>query len=227
MSRHHPPAGPTRASEILARMAIALLLLAAAAALGEAIYKWVDARGVTHYGSTPPDGVAAQRVAAPPALNASQAALAASASQRLREESERIGRDLAQSRMRDASTADAERRALQERRARCALARAQVQALETGGPVYRRDARGERIYLPDSERDAEIARWRSTAQADCAGLESDSDTTRFGDDLQSRQRCALARERETELRSLGARISEQDLQAARRDVERVCATGTR
>ena len=49
--------------------AIAVLLLAglAAPAAAQDVYKWKDARGVTHYGDTPPAGVKATAVRAAPA----------------------------------------------------------------------------------------------------------------------------------------------------------------
>jgi hypothetical protein len=45
------------------RYVLALLLLAAAAAHAQQLYRWVDKDGKVHYGDKPPAGVAAKPVA--------------------------------------------------------------------------------------------------------------------------------------------------------------------
>ena len=77
--------------------------------------------------------------------------------------------DLA-ARRRDAEAA--ERKAKDEKQAReradsCARARDYLRTLDSGMPIARVNAQGERIAIDDNERRAEVARARNVIAADC------------------------------------------------------------
>ncbi|HOG03941.1 MAG TPA: DUF4124 domain-containing protein, partial [Accumulibacter sp.] len=63
--------------------------------------------------------------------------------------------------------AEKEQRLTAQRQEDCDAARRSLQAMESGERVAMRDARGERYFLDDSQRQQEIARIRQTVQSNC------------------------------------------------------------
>ena len=157
------------------------LLLIAAAALGTTLYKWVDEKGVTHYSETPPAKQQAQeiRVQPPPPSGAEdgrppqapsapgvdgakaappktwqEKALEAQRQREATEQQEEQERALAQE-------------IAQKRKERCLSAQQNLQALLTNRPVYHVNERGERVFIDDAKRAAEIARAKREIQSYC------------------------------------------------------------
>lgn len=210
------------------RIALALVLvcLLPSVATAGAIYKWVDNAGVTHYGESPPPGIKAQPVGSPstPAVGAPQTEGA--------RQTEQINRGLAERAAARAAQQEQEqvaRDAAADRLARCSRARQQLQVVERGGPVYRYDERGERVYLEDAARDAEIARLRGEADAVCSGVDADEAAQRAssrwrGSEADRSQLCLSAQERLRELQAPEMRAPNWEIEQARAAVNRNCAT---
>lgn len=138
------------------RTLIALAVALAAAMPAHAIYKWVDEKGVTHFSEyPPPDGKKAQKIepkVTPPSSDARPT------DWKQREQEQRKNR-LEQDQKGDAEKARAHNSAA-ERKNRCAYARRELHILEKQIPVYAVNEKGERVYLEDKDRPAEIAGWK-------------------------------------------------------------------
>ncbi|MBI5784615.1 MAG: DUF4124 domain-containing protein [Rhodocyclales bacterium] len=124
-----------------------MLVLLADPAGAEGVYKWVDAQGRTHFGSTPPPGQKTER------LNSQTATPEAAPAQGNRSWQEQL--DLSNQRRQQAREKEqASAKADQENQQRCIAARSALDSLERGGARYRVNEQGERDYLDDSQRQA-------------------------------------------------------------------------
>ncbi len=115
------------------------------------VFKWVDEKGRTHYGERPPDGVKASEVAKP---------TPPSEPGRVQEPNWKAkARDVTKERRerenRESQDADREARTLAERQQRCRDARIALDRLQNVQRLYKYDARGERVYMTDADRDSE------------------------------------------------------------------------
>ncbi len=198
--------------------AVAGLVFAAAAA-GE-IYRWVDAQGQTHFGDSPPSGASARPLPVPP-MPAPGAAAASRPG--VVEQARRLAAEREQAESAQAALQERERRDTQARLRACAFTRQQLDTVQRGGPVTSLEHPGS--YLPDSERDAEIARLQAEAARLCSGLRADD----LAPQLQREEargaravECVRARDRLGLLESPGARAVASDLEAARAAVRRFC-----
>ena len=125
-------------------------------AAGAQVYKWVDANGVTHYGERPPEKTKSKEV-------------------RLREATPRPSKESAASTGYAATLKDRElefrkRQALRERDETrlaeekvqrdqdCRVARAEMADLRATRRLYELNDRGERVFMSDTQRDAEVVR---------------------------------------------------------------------
>ena len=133
------------------RAVVAALALAALLAHAQ-VFKWVDEKGRTHYGERPPDGVKANEVAKPtppsdPGRTREEPNWKAKARDVTKERRERENRE--------AQDADREARTVAERQQRCREARIVLDRLQNVQRLYKYDAKGERVYMTDADRDAE------------------------------------------------------------------------
>jgi Domain of unknown function (DUF4124) len=148
-----------------------MLLLAglALAALASGIYKWVDEKGVTHYSDAPPPTQKAQELPMPSAPP--RVPLAAQPAGKNWPEQE-LG-----FRKRHAERTEAAQREEQQqaaarfdaalRKERCLLARQNLQVLQVQRAVYFINEKGEREFLDDERRAAEIERVKAQIATDC------------------------------------------------------------
>lgn len=144
------------------RLAALAFALAAQGAMAEGVYKWTDAQGRVHFGDRPP-GEAASVPIAPPATAPSTApsdAERAARRQRLLDmyRDERLEKEEREAKQK----ADEE-----ERRQRCAHAKDRLDRYERSGRIYDPQPNGERRYLSDGERDAEIRTARNEVARLC------------------------------------------------------------
>ena len=150
-----------------------LLVLAAAFAFSAGasaqLYKWKDANGHTRYGDTPPPGVDAAKLRGPSAVAAPAPSSGAADGQ--------VGKGLTPEqafRKRQQERAAAEEKAGQQRaqaeakKTNCQTAQTQLRILESGQRVSTVDAAGERVYLDDAQRAAEMARARKAVSDWCS-----------------------------------------------------------
>jgi hypothetical protein len=210
---------------------VAALCIGGAADSAE-VYRWVDSRGVTQYGSNPPPGVQATRVNVPatPAPPPS-ATVPSSAAGR---EAGPPGAPGVRPEAASAASPSASSKPITERLQRCAESRQQLDVVTRQGPVFRYDARGERVYLPDEARDAEIARLRGAVASLCAGLDSDGATRDRTRQMIYFVMCRRATDQLRFLEQASTRSGQQDLDDARQAVRNYCessrfpaGTGTR
>lgn len=144
------------------RVLTAVLLLAALPA--GAIYKWVDEKGVTHFSETPPpDGRKATKVE--PKVTPPSGPVAPPADWKKREQESRKSR-LEREMNDDDARAKAHNEAA-ERANKCNRAKRDLAVLESQRPVYSRNDRGEKVYVEDKDRPAEIAAARREIEAHC------------------------------------------------------------
>jgi len=141
------------------KLLLALLLsIIASSALGATVYKWMDDEGGTHYGAAPPPDRKAQEIHPAPDPGATDA----QHSPKSWQEQEREFRQRRVEQKEDQwQKEQAEAKMKQEERARkesCIAARGNLQILKQGRPVYQLDEKGERKYLSDEERKAQIER---------------------------------------------------------------------
>jgi len=149
-----------------ARLVLVLLAALPAGSIAETMYKWVDEKGVTHYSSDPPPEASKARkidVQPTPPSVPSAPQSAASWKDRARElENERRDKEQA-----EAKAGDAQKRQEAQRRDRCRRARVAIDQLNAGVPLYRYDAKGERQYVTDEQRAAEMESAKKAAAESC------------------------------------------------------------
>jgi flagellar biosynthesis/type III secretory pathway protein FliH len=161
-----------------AKLAIGLLCAALVAALpAHAQWKWKDASGQVHISDRPPpadvpDASILQRPAAPVLRRAAPATPAASPASGAPAAKPRTDPEL-ESRLKKAedeikAKAKAEEERVAASRAEnCQRARQQLAALESGMRVARMNDKGEREYLDDAQRAAEVQRARQLIASEC------------------------------------------------------------
>lgn len=127
-----------------------LSLAAAGAVFASDIYKWIDDEGNVHYGDRPvgaePERLAIASRPTDPARIQMQAEARAEARARAAEEkaAEQAG----------GPSPEEEKAAADERAAKCATLREQMQRFVTSRRIYREDEAGERVYLDEEEMQA-------------------------------------------------------------------------
>lgn len=134
---------------------LALLLALAMPAASAQIYKWVDEKGRVHYGEKPPAGAKPSTVKAPP-----QPGAPAKGEDLQSKEIEFRQRQVQREQDEQKQARDKARREALCNNAKERLAIAEQAAL------FRRE-KGERVFLSDAEREAEIARRRAAVAQHC------------------------------------------------------------
>jgi hypothetical protein len=145
------------------RALIGIALALAMATPAHAIYKWVDEKGVTHFSEhPPPDGKKAQKIE-PKVTPPSSDAKAADWKQREQEQrKKRIEQD-----QKDEHRKASSQNAAAERQNRCVFARRELHVLEKQIPVYHLDEKGDKVYLEDKDRPAQVARYKQAVAEYC------------------------------------------------------------
>lgn len=140
-------------------------------------YKWVE-NGRTRYGDVPPPGVKATPLRGSSALVAPAPAPAAKGAKDAKaaskgpltpaeQEAEFRKRQIEAQKAHDKSAKEAEEaRAKQEN---CVNAQAQLRLLESGERIAKTDAKGERYFVDDEQRQAETVRARKLVSDWCGG----------------------------------------------------------
>lgn len=214
---------------------IALMLLAVVAWTGgtwaQTVYKWVDRNGVTQYSSSPPPaGASGVLVPVPPPPSAQAASQAKAAAQRANDEAKRFEADRLREQADKQLKADAARRSAVDRLQRCARAREQLNVLKKPVPVYLRNERGERIYLEDAARDAEISRLSAEVASYCSSADEmqgvqDAATRQRATNAAQRAKCNEAQDQLRDLQADSSRLPAADIEAARQRVRLLCGGG--
>ena len=136
---------------------IALAILLATATVAAQVYKWVDKDGKVQYSDTPPPASAtkteAKKIDTAPTKSLQDRA----------KDFDKRKIDVAEKAKK--SAADQEKAAIDA--ANCSDARAALRTLETGRPITRTNDVGDREYLNDETREAEIAKARKSIAGFC------------------------------------------------------------
>lgn len=141
-------------------------VVAAAPPLHAQVYKWVDEKGVTHYSESPPekdkDKSKAKKIDTTPATGNAPGGTpkaAKSASDMELEFRQRQNQRDQQSRN--------ESQQRERQQANCADARRNLARYQEQVSLFRRNDKGEREYIEDRERQAEISRTQSYIDRNC------------------------------------------------------------
>jgi hypothetical protein len=150
------------------------LLLAFAAGASAQLYRWVDKDGKVRYSDTPPVGVKATTLRPPPGSYAPAPAPGAGAEAKdakkgpltpAEQEADFRKRQMEAQKARDKDD-QASRDAL-AKQDNCARARESLASLESGQRITRAGADGERYYIDDAQRAAEIDKARQSVNSWC------------------------------------------------------------
>ena len=138
------------------KILLALLLAMAVPAASAQIYKWVDEKGQVHYGEKPPAGAKPSTVKPPPAQSNAPAKGEDLQSKEIEFRQRRVQREQdEQKQARDKA----------RREALCNNAKERL-AIAEQAALFRRE-KGERVFLSDAERQAEIASRRAAVAQHC------------------------------------------------------------
>jgi len=147
---------------------IFLALLVVVLTLGATVYKWVDEKGVTHYSETPPASEQrAKKIEVQPSSPAAGAEAGRKSWQEKEVEFQKRQAEREEARKQEQAAEAAARRDARIREERCAAAKKNLETLQIRRPVYRLDEKGERVYLDDPGRAAEIARMKKEIETYC------------------------------------------------------------
>lgn len=127
------------------------------------MFKWTDANGETHYSENAPTEQKSQEIQAPAS---SPADTSTNANQN------KIMQEMEFSERARKANREAQEKAFAERQAnekkfRCAQAKRNISVLQQQVPIYTSGENGERNYLDDETRAAEIKKWSDLAAATC------------------------------------------------------------
>ncbi len=154
----HPPSN-LDCMVFAATIAAGLLIATPSAAQ---IYKWVDEKGVTHYTAEPPPEKKAQKMQAPPPGAGTGAPASSSAPSAKSQDLEFRQRQIARE-----QKEREEAKARERKQADCPDARRHLARLQEQISLYQRNDKGERVYLEDKDRPAEMARVQSFIDRNC------------------------------------------------------------
>jgi hypothetical protein len=155
-----------------------LLAIAFAAAASAQTYKWVDRNGRVQYGDTPPaDASSVTRLRTPsgavaPAPAAAPEAKKEAAAKDPKDKDKALTPEQAfqkrqQDRQKAEEAADKERAKAEEKRVNCDQAQANLRQLQSGQRMWTVNSAGERIFMEDNQRAAQIDRAQQAASRWC------------------------------------------------------------
>ena len=144
------------------RIALIATALALAPLASAQLYKHVDKDGRTVYTDQPPANADAKR------LNI-QNAPASSGNKSYVERDKELDKNRKTAREKQEKSEQAAKSA-QEAEQRCAQARAAHKAYVDGGPLYKFNEKGERVYLGDAELETERSRTRREMEEACKNM---------------------------------------------------------
>lgn len=137
-------------------------LMAAAGLASAQIYKWVDERGITHYGERAPEGARTATLpnspAAPSSANAPRP-----------EDYRQRDLEFRQRRIRTEAAEEKQREEAAMRRQRCNHERDELRQMRDVGRLYTLNENGERMFMDQAARDAAIGRQEKLVAQLCAG----------------------------------------------------------
>lgn len=150
------------------KMLVLVLPLLALATMGATIYRWVDENGVTHYSETPPQHKAQEiQVEPTPPVGPQSGTPAAKSWQEQELEFQKRHAERQEATRKQEEQEAATRREALARKQRCLIARQNLHTLQMQRAVYSINEKGERVFLDDAARSAEIARMKKEVESFC------------------------------------------------------------
>ncbi|MFG6439485.1 DUF4124 domain-containing protein [Roseateles sp. LKC17W] len=164
------------------KLLIAALIAIGLAAPAQAQWKWRDAQGKVQYSDRPPpSGTPEKDVLQRPAnatrtitvVPVGQATAAAASAPRVaasapsKAEQEAAARDKQEQDREAAKQKEAEHRQAELRRQNCGRAQANLRELQSGIRITRTNEQGERVFMDDAQRLAEVERARGLITSEC------------------------------------------------------------
>ncbi len=126
------------------------------------VYKWVDEKGVTHYGERPPQGSKASEV---PNRLASPDPGASNRS----EDWQQKDREFRQRKIESETVETQQQQEIARRQEQCNQQRDLLARLKQNQRIYTLGEKGDRVYMNDDDRDAAIARQEKLVSERCRG----------------------------------------------------------
>ncbi len=131
------------------------------------VYKWVDEDGKVYFSDSPPSDVITEKIEPPPAPSKDDIRRAQVAADLLIEQQRVSADQRAQEREeKRLQKAEAEQQAV-DRAILCSRARRSLYALLQPRAAFTINERGERVYIPDTFRQAEIEEQKRVVAANC------------------------------------------------------------
>jgi hypothetical protein len=162
--------GVKRNSKLFRALVHFLILMATAATVSAQVYKWVDERGVTHYGERPPQGGKASevpdRLASPPPGSASGQTNSPSSDQRPRQSDVLPRNPEPRPGTETARTDDGQKQGTDRRQELCNQQRELLARLRQSPPSFTMNEKGQRIPADNSEA---ISRQEKLVAEQCKG----------------------------------------------------------
>lgn len=146
---------------------ISFFFLALISVLTQAeIYKWKDANGKVHFSDRDPKQ-SAEEVILGPDVSEEKRERARKKAKEFIERQQRKSAFQAEEAGKIKKREREEKVNLAKKKNYCAKAKRELKILKMGVPVYRADKSGERSYLDDAKREAEINAWRQNIRQYC------------------------------------------------------------
>ncbi|MDP2226876.1 MAG: DUF4124 domain-containing protein [Moraxellaceae bacterium] len=153
-------------------MWVLVAAISAAAPAHAELYKWTDENGRVHYSDRKPGNAPAvqtlkTRPSVPRAAAAEADTESAAPAEDIVARQKRMAdimRDEREAREREQKAAAQKKQELQRR---CLSLRDELRRSE-GARIYQLDAKGERVFMPDAERDAYVQKMQSTLREHCS-----------------------------------------------------------
>jgi hypothetical protein len=145
-------------------LCLAVAAMTVFAVSAQSMYRWVDENGRVHYTDTPPPGTSkGEKIEVKPTPPSAPVAPPSDARTR---DLETRGERAQKAREAQKAAYD-EARSAEIRKARCRDAQGQLQVLRMQRPVFQTNEKGERVFLDDKDRQAELDKWQERAKTYC------------------------------------------------------------
>ena len=131
----------------------------------QTMYKWVDEKGITHYTDAPPPDGKGQKIDIRP--TPPSAPVAPPQSFQEKEQAQR-GQQLQKDQAQKAVDAE-QAKAKAYKRGRCIEARRQLGVLALQRPLFTFNDKGEKVYMEDKDRQAQVEKWQGQVDEFCSG----------------------------------------------------------
>ena len=186
------------------------------------IYKWVDSHGVTQYSEQPPPGINSTQIATPPPITAASQQQAVAEAKSLIEETNRRATERTLNQANQGRDSASARRSMASHIEFCSKTRGDLSWLQEPLPFYRNNDRGERVYIDDGDRPAEIQRLQEVVRTQCNDEATSEAAAQRRSESKQRPECLASMNKLRSLAVPGTHASSQDMEQARQSARHWC-----